>query len=554
MPASGSAIASTHDGLLVGPASRVPPAGRVRVLGRSRIDLSRWSVYAWGSIGTTIAFLALTCWWLTQDRSIPIYDAGDHLLEAFYFHQLIQSGNFLGPFNYVSVYPPLGKLVGTLGTLIGGVNVASPIISENLVFVPLLALGCYQTGRLLFDARAGMLAVIFALGSSLLIALFHVFMLDAPETAMVAVAIWLILASKNFARVGVAAMAGVAVGLGLLIKVQFADCGIGLVLVALAAGGWRNMRGFGAFTLAVFVVAGPWYLDHLSLIKEMAQVAGGQPGVDHYYLPPLLSIKSLTWYFWSTLNYLLLAPLFIMAVIGALWMIVSQVRRREGLSPRSQLLFAAFISWLMITFTPLHDIRYSLPLTPYLAVIGTGWIVYLPRPASLLATAVVVCGALANTLGSTFGVGAPVGYPLPAVHTEPLIGRVVFYTNRGFLVAGPHRDGNVPGLFQALRRNGVRSITWNVGEIGQPDFSEAGLNALAFIYKLSPATTGSQEFIKSATVATLIHAPVTTNAPPTCTRESDGTGVWVARYDAAARHMALYCPTRRPQFYDAGAV
>jgi hypothetical protein len=502
----------------------------------------------------TSSFIALTCWWLTQDRSIPIYDAGNHLWEALHFHQLIESGDILGPFNYVSVYPPLGKLVGTLGIYLGGANVASPILAENLVFVPLLALGCYQTGRLLFDARAGLLAVIFALGASLLISLFHVFMLDAPETALVALAMWLILASDDFSRVGVSCLAGIAVGLGLLVKVQFADCGLGLVLLALVAGGWRNWRGFGVFALSTFLVAAPWYLDHLSLIKEMTQVAGGEPGVDHYYLPPVFSVRGLTWYFWGTLNYLLLAPLFIMAAGGALWMVVSLFRHRERRRLRLQLLVATFLAWLLITLTPLHDIRYSLPLLPFLAVIGTGWIVSLRRPARLLATAVVVLSALANTLGGTFGIGSRVGYPLPAIHTEPLAGRFVFYTNRGFLVAGPHRDGDVLAMLQGLQRSGVRTITWGLEESREPDFSFEGLNALAFIAKLTPAMTANHEFSSSPLIATLIHAPITKQAPPTCTRVTDGTGVWVVRYDTAVHQLALFCPTHRPRFYDPGSV
>ena len=77
-------------------------------------------------------------------------------------------------------------IVGALASFVGGVNVASPIIAENLVFVPLLALACYQTGRLLFGPLAGMLAVVFVLGSPLVVSLFHVFMLDAPLTALVA--------------------------------------------------------------------------------------------------------------------------------------------------------------------------------------------------------------------------------------------------------------------------------------------------------------------------------------------------------------------------------
>src|SRR5665811_2452362 len=221
--------------------------GRSRARPHPREAVSAWSASAWGAIGITTAFVGLTCWWLTQDRSIPIFDAGAHLETAIYYHHLLQSGDLLGPFNYTSQYPPLAHLVGVFAMFVGGVSVASPIIGENLVFVPLLTLGCYQTGRLLFGPRAGLLAAIFVLGSPLLIAQLHVFMLDAPETALVAVSMWLLLASERFGRTRVAALAGLAVGAGLLSKVQFPFFVVGIALTALALGGWRNWRGLAAF-------------------------------------------------------------------------------------------------------------------------------------------------------------------------------------------------------------------------------------------------------------------------------------------------------------------
>src|ERR1700684_4225658 len=141
--------AAPGGGAIERPWPRPPPAG-ARASAPPRIGMAQWSAQAWGAIGATIAFIALTCWWLTQDRSIPIYDAGDHLAAAFLFHDMIRAGNLLGPFTSESPYPPIGVLVGALAAFVGGVNVAAPIVGENLVFVSLLTLGCYQTGRLLF--------------------------------------------------------------------------------------------------------------------------------------------------------------------------------------------------------------------------------------------------------------------------------------------------------------------------------------------------------------------------------------------------------------------
>jgi 4-amino-4-deoxy-L-arabinose transferase-like glycosyltransferase len=547
------------------------------------IGVSRWTGYAWGAIAATAAFIAMTCWWLTQNHTIPIYDAGNHLEIAFRFHDMLQAGNLLGPFNYVSVYPPLVHLIGAFGTLIGGISLATPVIASNLVFVSLLALGSYRTGRLLFGSAAGMLAVIFVLGSPLLIENFHVFMLDPPMTAMVAVSIWLLLASEDFGRIDVAAVAGFAAGAGMLIKVQFALYIAGLVLVMLLRGGWRNPRGFAMFLAVAAVIGAPWYLDHLSLISSMLEVAAAHPTNTSVAvppaasnIPPTLSIKNLFWYFWSVVNLQLLAALAILAAGGTLWMLFTLARRRatpdlrgrdrRGL--RLELMAAGFLAWLIITITPHHDVRYGMPLLAYVAVVATGWIVFLPRAPRIAAIVLLVIGVGANTLGITFGVGreTTIGLVSPLSETQQLPDRITLYATKGFLSAGPLRDGDVPGLLEALHRNGVQTVAWSLEQSRLAEFSFEGLLPLSRTVGLRPAITENVQLANSPQVATLIHEPITAHSPPTCTRvkditgvwivgdEAGVTGVWVARYDAAAHKMALYCPGRVPQYYDIGKV
>jgi hypothetical protein len=521
------------------------------------VGFSRWSAYAWGSIAAAAAFIAITCWWLTQDRSIPIYDAGDQLETALLYHGMLQAGHLFEPFTYDNIYPILGHMVGAVALLIGGVNVAAPIVGENVVFVSLLALGCYQAGKLLFGRLAGMLAVVFVLGSPLLISMFHVFLLDAPLTAMVAVAVWLILASEDFSRVGVAGAAGLAVGLGVNIKVQFALFLVGLVLVVVLHGGWRNWRGLLLFAVVALVVGLPWYVEHASELKEMFELASSGPGTPVGNIPTTLSLDNLLWYFWSVLNSQLLAPLFVLAVTGIIWLLVAVVHERGRHAARLEFLVGGFAAWFVITFvTPHHDIRYGLPLVGLLAVVGTGWIACVSLRVRRVAIAVLVLGVAANTLGIDFGVGgeAKVALAQPLPGTEQAPDRVVFFSTNGFLVAAPSRDGDVPGLLGALRREGVRGVTWSAAQSELPDFSSAGLVPLAQIARLSTTVTEKPEFSHTASVATLLHEAVSARNAPPCTRLSDGTGVWVVRYDATAGSLAFYCPTRSPRYYDAGAI
>jgi 4-amino-4-deoxy-L-arabinose transferase-like glycosyltransferase len=510
--------------------------------------MPRWSVSAWGAICVSLCFIGLTWWWLTQDRSIPIYDAGTDLARAIYYRQLIQGGDLLGPFNHVIVYPPLGLLIGSLATFIGGVNVASPILGENIVFVSLLTLGCYQTGRLLFGARTGLLAAILVLGSPLLIAQFHVFMLDAPETAMVAVSMWLLLASADFGRTRVAALAGLAVGCGLLVKVQFPFFLAGIVLVALARGGWRHWHGVTVFAAIAFAVGAPWYIDHLSELGAIMNLAGNSLGASASNASPVLSMTNLSWYLWSTLNSQLLAPLFLLVLGGALWTLVALARRQEMRGPRLEFMVGGFVAWLAITLTPHHDIRYDMPLMPYLAVLGTGWIVYLPRAARVAAIGVLVLSVVANTIGTTFGVGEQVELKLVGSGTQALPDRIVVYSNKGFLVAGPQRDGDVLNLMRSLRRSDVRMATLNRNQSYEPDFSIEGLYPLSRIAGM--LLSFDRALVRSSSrVVAFVHHEIPPEAPPPCTRLSDETGVWLVRRNPQSGKLMLFCPFRHPEFY-----
>jgi hypothetical protein len=503
----------------------------------------------WGATAAATGFIALTCWWLTQDRGIPIYDAGAHLETVIYLHRLVRTGDLLGPFNYTSQYPPLTYVVGVFGMLLGGVNLAAPIVAENLVFVPLLVLGCYQTGRLLFGPGAGLLAAVFVLGSPLLIAQFHLFMLDAPETALVAVSMWLLLESKRFGRTRVAALAGLAVGAGLLSKVQFPFFVVGIVLTAVALGGWRNWRGLAAFAAVALAVGAPWYIDHISELGTIAKLAGTSSGAATGNLPPTLSSANLTWYVWSTLNSQLLAPLFLLALGGGIWTLAVLLGDRDLSDARIELLAGGFVAWLAITLTPHHDIRYDMGLMPYLAVIGTGWIVQLPRAPRLATAALLVSAVLANTLGTTFGVGGQVEAKLVGSppNTEAFPDRAILYSNRGFLVAGPQRDGDVPGLLRALRREGVEVVAFDLAQSEAPDFSSEGLGPLAMIAGLLPSIETALANQSSAAVA-VMHEPIRRGASPPCTVLSDGTGVWVLRRNPSGQ-VQHYCPSHDPQYY-----
>ena len=139
-------------------------------------------------------------------------------------------------------YPPLVHLVGGIPAALGLAAQDWSTIALNLVFVPVLAAGCYGVGKLTYGPTAGLLAAVFALGTPMILSLFHTFLLDAPLAAMVAISLWAMLASDRFSRRRETALAGVLIGLAVLVKTPALLFLAGPGAVMLIGGGWRQWR------------------------------------------------------------------------------------------------------------------------------------------------------------------------------------------------------------------------------------------------------------------------------------------------------------------------
>jgi hypothetical protein len=522
---------------------------RARAWPVSRLAKLQWPGPAWGAIGVTALFIAVSCWWLSQDHTIPIFDAGLHLVLAIQIYHELGAGQLGAALTHSVPYPPFAYLIACLGILVGGLGVAQPIIAENLLFVTLLALGCYKVGRMAFGPMAGLLAVVFALGSPLMIAQFHVFMTDAPETAMVAVSVWVIIATEGFSRLGHSAVAGVVVGLGMITKEPFAIFVAGIVLTTLWRGGRRSWRGFALFAVIALVIALPWYVAEWSQIQTIGNEASSTSSTFNQYripnvAPPRFSPTNLEWYLWSMINTQLYLPLFLFAAVGWLWTMVGFIRRRPVSRLAPELAIGAFLSWAVLTETFIHDERYCMPLLIYLAVFGAGWIVRLRGRGRVVVVGALVLVALANTLATTFSVGKEVKVILPGAVAGTLQqpGTVRFYSENGFLASGPKSDGNLLEMFRALRRSGVRNIYVVEEEATEPDFSEAGVFALAMIAGLEPLTNVTSATQITSQDAVVSHGKAPPGFAPACVTLDDGTGVWLTLGNPNVPGVQYYCP------------
>lgn len=542
----------------------------------------RVSGWAWGAIAIVVAFVAISCWWLSRDEGVPFADAASHLYTVVALRERFEVGDWGAVWERTHYYPPLTFLVGVVATVFGGVNAAAPVIGQNVVHIPLLALGCYGTARLLAGPKAGFLAVLFALGAPLLIEQAHVFMIDLPLAAMVALSVWLILRTDRFSRVGASALAGVGVGLGLESKEQYPLFVAGLLAVFLVRGaGWRNWRGIAAFAGAALVVGAPWYLMNLADLPEFIGAGGANANLPPRGKPPLLSISNAGWYGWAVLNALLFAPLSAFAAIGVVRAVVRTVRRRAAfLRPAGrhdllpELLGGLLVGWLAISLTPHHDMRYTLSLIVYLAVLGTVWVVDLGRAWRRVAIGGLAAAAVATTLGMSFGVGPDVRVVLGGerVLTDVSFGipspnEITLHADQAFNVSEPRRGDDVLGLFEAIRREGATGVAWESSSapLGDPVFDNQGVLLFARFAGLTAPDADGARFARGPLPVGEVEAPArepwqrtrwdladpghvfviratefASEAP--CMAMRDGTGLWLRRGDPEAPGAEPYCP------------
>jgi 4-amino-4-deoxy-L-arabinose transferase-like glycosyltransferase len=509
---------------------RQPSAARAR--GRSgarpRIataaaSLSREARLVWAAVAV---FVAASTAWLTADHRLPDWDSGIHELLALSAHNELAAGRLAAPFTDYNSYPPLVHLVGGLTVFLTGAHPMALILASNVVFVPLLAFGCYGSAKLAFGRTAGALAALLALGSPMFVSVMHQYQLDGPQAALVATAVWALLASNRLEDTRAAALAGVVAGLALLTKETSAVFLAGPVLVT-ALRGRSNRGGVLAFAAACCVVAGPWYAYHAAELRSTLVTIGGW-SADPLRAPPRFSLDSLTWYGWDLVNQQVLLPFTAAFLLGAgLALRRLILRRTPRTSYEPELLAGALVSYAGLTLLVHKDPRYTLPMLVYLAVLATGWIQSIARRrhrltlsvAIALLAAVYVAG-LSTKLG-----GGTVRIALPGARQTP-IGRnqLTLYETTGWVLGAPAGDGDIPQLLAALHHQGIRTLMLYTGP-DPVDFNREGLTAAA---QASGLTIGQWSAVRPAAVATLILSPPGANRPPACRRLDDGSRVYVA--------------------------
>jgi 4-amino-4-deoxy-L-arabinose transferase-like glycosyltransferase len=528
------------------------PVAQHAFLKRSRSLVARVGWPEAGVAGLTLAFIAITAWWLAVDQTTPDGDASRHLHVVFDFHDQLLANHELYWFRYEpstgAVYPPLTFLIGMVPTFITGLSVDGPILALNLTFLPLLTFGCYGVARQVFGRAAGFLAAVFALATPVVIGQFHLFLLDLPLTGMVAATAWAVLASERFANRKLAIVAGVLVGLGLLTKQSFVLFVGPLIALVLLRGGFRSWRNLLIFGVIAGIIAVPWYVQHLDGLTRVAQEATAQSGGadTNPYGPEYTrgSLENYAWQGWTMVNTHYFLPLALFFVVGLVSAIATWVRTREaGYLP--ELILGSLGGYLGIALVfGFQDSRYSIPALVFVAALATGWIATARRPLRIAAVAMLAVLLVVNSLAINTSAFGFVQIVLPGANDQREFAenRLVVFDTHGYTGAQPERAPRTLDLLEAAKREGVPAFSydsspWTIDRLGAP-----GLFVFSRAAGL-PVVPGDQ--LKPGGIY-LAGRPVPAGGPRPCQRFEDGTGLYVFKgvpgNPEPTRRSRLTCP------------
>jgi 4-amino-4-deoxy-L-arabinose transferase-like glycosyltransferase len=492
-----------------------------------------------------LARLALAGWWLWVDQGVVDTESGRHLQRAWDAYGAMGNGDTFTLFDRPTEYPPLLYLVGNLGALVAGLKTDSFIGAQDLFFIPALAIGCYGAGTVAYGRTAGLLAAVFALGAPMAVSVFHMFLIDTTETAMVALSVWAILASRRFSRTGVAALAGAAVGLGMLSKQNFPVFVVGLLAMVIVRGGWRHWRGLLAFAAVAALLSVTWYWSEVERTIDLvrgasAPTGGGAPGYAPGSVPDRWSLKSLAYYGWSTLNLSLLLPLTLMSLGGGIALLVRwlMTRRPDDVTP--ELVAGGLAAYLALVWIALKDPRYALPALPYLAVLGAGWIPLLrPRWRTIAITAICVI-VLVNVVGTVADSGAPTRITLPGSPRSGLGERqLTLYAPGGWIAGRPETKGAALKVMRAAKADGIERVSFDPGA-NQSNFNHPGLDIVSREAGLAIAVPYDEDDPRTVLMAN--RTPPSANPPP-CAVTRDGMGIYLSHGPVVAfEERRFYCP------------
>jgi 4-amino-4-deoxy-L-arabinose transferase-like glycosyltransferase len=493
----------------------------------------------------SLMVVSITCvnfFWLSLDSHRLYWDYARHLGDSLVYKNAFSLSHPLAFIDTYVRYPPFVYWVTDVFYAVFGTDLWVAILS-NIVFLAILIFATYGLGKVLWNRQVGLLAALVVITTPMFVTQFREYMLDAPLSAMVALALYLLVKSDHFTDRRTSLLLGIACGLGLLTKWVFPFF---LALPVVVAGGTAfarsrserstsrifNITAAGFLTIAVSSV---WYLPNLDRFRSDIGFSTNLPA-EVQGSPPLSSLSSWLWYFWNLVNNNLYLVPFLFFVVG----IVYVVRKDESAARNSPLILSVVGGYIALTLIGLKDPRYTMPLLPQVAVVATHWLQLRTSRVTQWLTRGLIAYSILAFFVISFGTSI-----LPKSITVPLKARpytsnlffyappesirstgIVIFAQHGFVTGRPSDDDwHEDDLFRTIAAQSEHATFWYAGPPDEIWFQTWGLRYYSLRYHATWVALPQQaRFL-------IIRGPV----PARVTRGFALIAEYQLRYDGPAR-------------------
>lgn len=356
--------------------------------------------------------------WLKLDNFPLLWDAGAYYLESLILFDLFKHFSITSLLSAIKVgnqYPPFVPFFVSLSYMIFNRTEDTAVFIGNGIFLGILIFSIYGITKNIYNKKSGVLAAFLVTMYPIIFGHSRVFMYDLPVTAVICLSIYIFQKTDNFKKIGYSLLFGITFGLGLLTKFSF-------LLFATSAFfyyGYRNcskVAGYilkGRFllsmrrylkqiinliiaTLIAAVLASIWYLPNFSRFLQAVFV---YPETCREVCPLTFSLASISYYFFSLINYQISFFLFLVFVVGLFYFI------RLKLENKLFLIFWILFSNIGCTLTNYKSPRYTLPYLPAIAITSSiGLVSIRHKKNRVMAVAIVVIISAVQFFAYSYGI------------------------------------------------------------------------------------------------------------------------------------------------------
>ncbi len=357
-----------------------------------------------------------------------------------YFNRFNLSQLFEYIFTY-RFYPPLVYWNASIYLSLFGFSIPTAILS-NFTFLLILSYSTYELGKEFWSKSVGLLATVFLLATPMFVSQFKEFQIDAPLSAMVALALVLLIKTREFSSEKRSIVFGIVFGLGLLTKWTF----LLFMILPLFTALFLTLRSVinkkrelfrvrnAIFSgLVAYLVSGFWYLSNLRNLR-IDVVASLQSGIKEG--DPLVgSLESNLYYFFNLIN----SQLYLVPVLFFLTGLFFLYYKRDAINLRKNLYLLTFIFGAVLIFTFLRnkDARYTLPILSAVAVVSTFWLNFLKEKQRLVLSILLIGYSILTFLAVSFGLSF---LPKNVIVDLNEKNKLVLFAQNGYLIGPPTRE------------------------------------------------------------------------------------------------------------------